>query len=417
MKQEKLDTETNETVSSETNNKSVETMSSEEWNNYLKNLDNFDLNKVDLSSLQQDYYTDNDNAEEESDEEIVEETTEETSVEEQSEETKEETAEAVEENQEEVVESEDTAEPIETEDTIDYKAFYEKITGEFKADGKMISVKDPDDIIRRMQMGTNFAQRKKGDKQIRRLTASLEKAGIKTKEDYNWVIDLVNGDKEALNKLFKDRNIDTYDLNPEEANYQTSDRNIISEEEVEFRETVNELQKSPHYNKLYDTIYNELDSKSKERVLSDVRILNGLHEEIRLGRFDDLMNEVYYQKNIGNFRGISDMDAYIIVLDKYLKDQGIIDENGNQIPPKQIKQQTQQAKQKVIQPMKKQTKVTNRDIDINKNAVRPARASKQVTKDNSNYLNANRYDMIRKGNYSAWLDDILAGDIDFKIPQ
>lgn len=180
---------------------------------------------------------------------------------------------------------------------LDYKAFYERVTGKFKANGKEISVNNPDDIISLMQQGANYSKRMQELKPKTNLLKTLEQHGLNDPEKLAYAIDLLNKKPEAIAKLVKDAEVDLYSFDTEQAdNYQP--KNPIVESSV-FEETLTHLQAtSPNYTRLIDTV-NTWDNQSKQVIFNHPELLNILDNSISNGMFDKVMNVIEYEQMMG----------------------------------------------------------------------------------------------------------------------
>ena len=63
------------------------------------------------------------------------------------------------------------------------------------------------------------------------------------------------------------------------------------------------------------------DSASKQKLVSNPSLLKALHEEIELGRFDEVQARVELEKTFGRYQGYSDLEAYIDVVTKMVNEQ------------------------------------------------------------------------------------------------
>lgn len=196
--------------------------------------------------------------------------------------------------------------------TIDYKAAYETIFKPFKANGKEITPRNVDDVINLMQMGANYTKKMQVIAPMKKVIESLNKAEIDEK-NLNFLIDVYKGDKEAIKKLLKKHSVDPIELDLDETNY-VPKNNIVSDEDVEFSNVLDDIRDS--LPKIQDIINSKWDKNSKDKLLSDPKLLRALHEEIQYGRFDKIQAQVEMEKMFGRYRGVSDLDAYIDIVTK-----------------------------------------------------------------------------------------------------
>lgn len=211
---------------------------------------------------------------------------------------------------------EDTKEETAT-DTIDYKAVYDSIFKPFKANGKTIAPRNAEDVISLMQMGANYTKKMQLMAPMKRAVESLNKAGI-NEEELNFLIDIHNGDKEAIKNLLKKNEIDPIDLDMEDTKY-IPKNNIASDADVEFSETLMDIESS--LPKIQEILNKTWDSKSKQLVLKDPQLMRALHQEIEMGRFDEVQQRLEIEKTFGRYKGVSDIEAYIDLVTKMVNEK------------------------------------------------------------------------------------------------
>ena len=93
----------------------------------------------------------------------------------------------------------------ETEPTeVDYKAFYESVTKDFKAAGKVMpGVKDPDKFIKALQMATDYALKTAALKPVLKKAKMLEDV---TDEEFSEMLDFRKRNPEVIKKAIKEAN-------------------------------------------------------------------------------------------------------------------------------------------------------------------------------------------------------------------
>lgn len=201
---------------------------------------------------------------------------------------------------------------------IDYKSEYERIFKPFKANGKEITPKTVDDVISLMQMGANYTKKMQLLAPMKRSMETLNRAGIK-EEDLSYLIDIYNGDTEAIKKLVKDKGIDIFNVDFDDIKYQKSTKNIASNEDVQFADTLMDINES--IPKIQEIMNKEWDQESRKILLRDPNALRGLHEEIQLGRFDTIQSMVEREKTFGRFKGMPDIQIYSMLAKQYVEQQ------------------------------------------------------------------------------------------------
>lgn len=201
---------------------------------------------------------------------------------------------------------------------IDYKAFYEKATQSYKANGQEHpGVKDPEKLIKALQMATDYAHKTAAIKPILRKAKLLD--GI-SDEDLTEMLEFKKGNPEVIKKALKQHNIDPMLVDLENINYQ-SHSVVPTVEQVDFQNVVETLAKNKVlFDKLDNVIINQLDEKSRTKLLSgDGTYLNAFAEEMSMGRFDIVMpmvqqHKLFYPEQVV---GKTDLDIYVELAAKY----------------------------------------------------------------------------------------------------
>ena len=193
---------------------------------------------------------------------------------------------------------------------IDYKKFYETVTQDFKASGKIIpGVKDPEKFVKALQMATDYALKTAALKPALKRVKLLD--GV-TDEEFAEMLDFRKRNPEVIKKAIKEANLDPIDIDLEQINY-VPQQVVPSDAEYEYREVVEELAKDSKFAITRALVLNELDSKSKEIVLTQPKALQALHEEITSGRFEQIQAQAVHLKTFGNYSHIPDLELYAMI--------------------------------------------------------------------------------------------------------
>ena len=255
----------------------------------------------------------------------------------------------------------DNSEPIDTktekEDSIDYKAEYERLTAPFKANGRDISIKSVDDAIALMQMGANYSKKMSGLKPHLKLVKMLEKNGLLDESKLSYLIDLHGRNPAAISKLVKDSGIDPLEMDTEQDTYQPKSY-AVDDREIELDSVLDEIKESPSYQRTLSTVSGEWDAASKQVIASTPSILKVINAHMDNGVYDLIQKEMESERLFGRLDGLSDIEAYRKVGDAINARGGFNFLAG--------KQQTQPNKQMVV------TKPNSRVDDKVQNAKRAA---------------------------------------------
>ena len=196
---------------------------------------------------------------------------------------------------------------------VDYKSIYEQVFKPFKANGKEITPKSVEDIISLMQMGANYTKKMQLMAPMKKVVQSLDNAKI-DEQELNFLIDVSKGDKEAIKQLLIKHKIDPLEIDLDGDNTYSPKNNIASDEDVEFNDTLMDIHDS--LPKIQEILNKTWDDNSKKAILKDPRLMRALHEEVQMGRFDEVQKRLEAEKTFGRYKGVSDVDAYIDLVTK-----------------------------------------------------------------------------------------------------
>lgn len=195
---------------------------------------------------------------------------------------------------------------------VDYETVYKDIFKPFKANGKDITPRTVEDVVQLMQMGANYTKKMQLMAPLKKAAESLSRADIK-EDDLNFLINVHKGDKEAIKKLLTKHNVDPMELDLDSTNY-VPKNNIVSDEDVEYSNILDDIRDS--LPKIQEIMTSTWDTKSKEALLKDPNLMRALHEEIAIGRFDNVQAQLEIEKTFGRYKGKSDVEAYIDLVTK-----------------------------------------------------------------------------------------------------
>ena len=196
---------------------------------------------------------------------------------------------------------------------VDYKSIYEQVFKPFKANGKEITPKSVEDIISLMQMGANYTKKMQLMAPMKKVVQSLDNAKI-DEQELNFLIDVSKGNKEAIKQLLIKHKIDPLEIDLDGDNTYSPRNNIASDEDVEFNDTLMDIHDS--LPRIQEILNNTWDDNSKKAILKDPRLMRALHEEVQMGRFDEVQKRLEAEKTFGRYNGISDVNAYIDLVSK-----------------------------------------------------------------------------------------------------
>ena len=240
----------------------------------------------------------------------------------------EETAETAEED--EVSETEETADTEEASDVVedeshndaegedgadfDFKESFSQVMSPLKVSGKDVQVKSVDDMRNLAMMGIDYSRKMRDIKPIRAVGETLTKAGIivdgvVNEEALARLIDINNGDKDAIAQLAAEHGIDPLDMDTENVQY-TPTASIVSQDTIALQDVEKELVSRGSVDSVVQVL-DTLDPQSKQFFNESPANLLKLDDDIKSGVYEEIMGTVQYEKSLGRLQGMSDMDAYI----------------------------------------------------------------------------------------------------------
>lgn len=99
-----------------------------------------------------------------------------------------------------------------TEEAVDYKAKYDALMSSFKANGVEMTPKSEEDARRLMQMGANYNKKMAGMKPAMKILKTLENNNLLSEGELDFLIDLKNGNQDAIAKLISQHKIDPLEV-------------------------------------------------------------------------------------------------------------------------------------------------------------------------------------------------------------
>lgn len=230
-----------------------------------------------------------------------------------------------------------------------YKEFYDKANSiSFKANGKKVTIEDPEDLISLAQQGVDYRKKTQELAPIRKLSLTLEKEGI-TENDLSLLIDVYNGDVEATKALLKRSKIDPLDLDLEQTLY-TPKNNLVTDTEVAFKNVADTIAKSPYADKVYNTL-KSWDKASVSHIYSNPLYLENLNNEVGSERFDTIQERMDKDRFLGRNEHLLDLDLYGKYAEQYDK------EHSASTKPKEVEKVN-----------------VKKDLDVSKNGAKLAKS-------------------------------------------
>jgi hypothetical protein len=240
------------------------------------------------------------------------------------------------ENNEEIKETTEISEEKTLEEKyIELENKYKDLMKPFKANGTTIEIRDPNELISLAQKGINYTQKMQKLNPHLKIVESLKKANLLDENVINTLIDINNGDKDAITAHLKKLNINVYnDIDLEkESSYQPKNH-IISDTVYNSEQVIRDINEDQEYGKPFLNHITNWDEQSQIKLSNNSLDLQQLYEHKKSGLFDVVNAEATRQKVLGNFTGMSMLDTYATV-GKQMQEKGLL--NNPNVAPKENK--------------------------------------------------------------------------------
>ena len=211
-------------------------------------------------------------------------------------------------DEEEEETKEDTeADKLETTE-IDYKTFYEQVTSDYKANGKVMpGLKSPEDFKAALAMASNYALKTTA---IKPHLGRIKMLKDISDDELNEMMDFKNRNPDVIKKALKEAGIDPLDIDPEaKVEYRANDYSV-SQAEIEFEEIIDTIKDTPEFAVTSKVVTEVWDAESKKIMLDNPHLIKGLNEEIQMGRFDKIQGMIEQRRLLGRTNGMTDLAMY-----------------------------------------------------------------------------------------------------------
>lgn len=250
-------------------------------------------------------------------------------------------------DEEEEETKEDTKEDTPETTEIDYKAFYEQVTSDYKANGKIMpGLKSPEDFKAALAMASNYALKTTA---IKPHLGRIKMLRDISDDELNEMMDFKNRNPDVIKKALKEAGIDPLDIDPDaKVDYRANDYSV-SQAEVEFEEIIDTIKDTPEFAVTSKVVTEVWDAESKKIMLNNPHLIKGLNEEIQMGRFDKIQGMIEQRKLLGRTNGMTDLAMYQEIATAMNKAQ-------SQVP--EVKAPVQKVEDPVVKEQKKQAGIS-----------------------------------------------------------
>ena len=192
----------------------------------------------------------------------------------------------------------------------DYESAYKKVSEPFKANGVDMQVKDPQDIIRLMQMGANYQKKMAQLKPNLKIIKMLENNDLLAEDKLNNLIDLSKKDPKAIAKLVKESDVDPLDIDKDAPTEYEPTNYSITDKEYNLDRILDDIKNTETFNKTINVLTKDWDVESRSTISDHPEIIGVINEHMTNGIFDQVNVVLQQEKALGKLDGIPDVDGY-----------------------------------------------------------------------------------------------------------
>ena len=195
------------------------------------------------------------------------------------------------------------------------KSFYEKVTGEFKANGKTIKgFNDPDKIIQGLQKAIGFEEKNAVINKHKKFLAPLKERGfLENPEKFNLALSIIDGDKEAIKQHLKNLEINPIlDLELDNINYKEK-QHLPSDSKVIYNETMEYAKEIGIEEKLSKVLADDFDNDGFNEFIRYPKTRDDLIRHIQDGTYDlvkEKIDEIRLSDLSGGYKSLSTTNQY-----------------------------------------------------------------------------------------------------------
>lgn len=202
----------------------------------------------------------------------------------------------------------------------DYKAVYQEFMKPFKANGKTMELKSPEEAISLMQKGANYTKKMADIAPYRKAISMLKQHNLLDEEKLSLFIDLDKKDPAAIQKFFADKDLDPLDVIATEPSEYNPSKNFVSPQSLNLQDTIEDLKETEEGQAVIDSVYSSWDSESQSVLCNNPPMFSYLQKQKADGTYDKVMAEIERQKTLGTIpASVNTFNAYSAIEQQFLK--------------------------------------------------------------------------------------------------
>ena len=179
------------------------------------------------------------------------------------------------------------------------QSFFTKIMTPFKANGKLIELKTPEEAIQLMQMGANYTRKMQDIQPHRKMLTMLQNNNLLDEGKLDYLISLDKKDPEAIKKFIKESGIDPLDIDTTTEPSYRAGNHMVSDNEVALNTVMEDIGSTPEGKMTIVDVNTNWDQASKEALWENPEILTVIHAQRENGVYAKITAEMDRQKLLG----------------------------------------------------------------------------------------------------------------------
>lgn len=200
--------------------------------------------------------------------------------------------------------------PANKDGEVDFKAQHDALLAPIKANGRDFQVKSVDEARHLISMGLNYNKKMAALKPNLAIMKQLQNSELLDPDKINFLIDLSNGNPQAIAKLIADHKVDPLTINSDDASgYKPTDHRV-DEVVVDLDNIMDELKDHPKFGQVMQLVGKEWDKGSQQMIAQDPKMLRNLAAQMESGIYDRIDSELQRRKLFGTVSGKTDLEAY-----------------------------------------------------------------------------------------------------------
>lgn len=197
---------------------------------------------------------------------------------------------------------------------VNYESEYKRLMAPIKANGKMIELKSPEELIQLAQMGANYTRKMQDIAPHRKVLLMLQNNDLLDEGKLSYLIDLDKKNPDAIKKLLQDSGINPLDIDTESKSSYQATSHAVTDAEANFQAVLSDLGSNEAGQKTLQVVHSGWDEASKNQLLVDPSVLTLIHEQREAGIYDRITTEIERRRTLGQITATTPfLKAYELV--------------------------------------------------------------------------------------------------------